>query len=358
MNQSQRDIVSAVFSLAVIAMAAFIMQRFFLPLVWAGILCVATWPLHCWLLARTGGRALPGAILMTALMACVFLLPALLGLREAVEQAPLIATFIADANNVGIAAPALLERIPLVGAYVQHWWLETLAQPHGLTHLFSEGAVGHMISPSGVLKSLGAQVFHRLVDFGFAFLCLFFFYMDGQSLNRQIGNLGSRWFGDLRWDHYYQQIPKAIRATVNGLVLVGLGEGVVIGIGYHVAGLSSALLWGAATGMLAIVPFGAPLVYVCAAGWLLADGHTGAAIGVAVWGTVVLLLADHLVRPTIIGNATQLPFLAVLFGILGGVETLGLVGLFIGPVVMVLLVTLWREAGAVPPQAVTHAEQV
>lgn len=351
MNDTQRDILSTVFSLLVIGLAAFVMQRFFLPMIWAGILCIATWPLYGYLHARTGGRSVLAAILMTALMACVFLVPALLGLRQAIDQAPAIASFIADSNNDGIASPPVLERIPLVGAYISHWWAETLSQPHGLTHLFAEGSVGHMISPSLVLKTLGGQVFHRLVDFGFAFLCLFFFYMDGRSLNRQIDHLGSRSFGAPRWAHYYQKIPTAIRATVNGLVLVGLGEGLLIGIGYWAGGLSSPALWGAATGMLAIVPFGAPLVYLCAAGLLAADGHTAAALGVAVWGTVVLGVADHFVRPTIIGNATRLPFLAVLFGILGGVETLGLIGLFIGPVVMVLLVTLWREAGAVPAES-------
>jgi predicted PurR-regulated permease PerM len=322
------------------------MQRFFLPLVWAGILCIATFPLYRRVLARTGGRTIAAAVLMTALMACVFLAPALLALRQAIEEAPAIATFIAGANNDGLAPPPVLERIPLVGSYVNHWWGETLAQPHGLTHLFSEGSVSRMISSSAVLKSLGTQVFHRMVDFGFAFLCLFFFYMDGLVLNRQIVEIGSRWFGVERWGNYYQKIPTAVRATVNGLVLVGLGEGLLIGIGYAVVGLSRPIIWGAVTGVLAIVPFGAPLVYLCAAGLLAADGNTVAALGVAAWGTAVLFVADHMVRPTIIGNATRLPFLAVLFGILGGVETLGLVGLFIGPVVMVLMVTLWREAGS------------
>ena len=345
MTETQRSLIGALFSLVVIAAAAFIMQRFFLPLVWAGILCIATFPLHRRVLARCRGRHALAAALMTLLMACLFLVPALLALRQGIEEAPTIANFVAGANNDGLTAPAVLQKIPLVGAYIDHWWLETLAQPHGLTHLFSEGSVGRMVSPSAVLKGLGTQLFHRLIDFGFAFLCLFFFYMDGVTLNRQVVKIGERWFGAARWQHYYQQIPTAIRGTVNGLVLVGLGEGVMIGIGYAIAGVPSPIIWGAVTGVLAIVPFGAPVVYLCAAGLLAADGHTGAAIGVLVWGSLVLFVADHLVRPSMIGSATRLPFLAVLFGILGGVETLGLVGLFIGPVVMVLLVTLWREAG-------------
>jgi predicted PurR-regulated permease PerM len=79
------------------------------------------------------------------------------------------------------------------------------------------------------------------------------------------------------------------------------------------------------------------------AGVLVAGGHTVPAIVVTAAGMTVLFIADHFVRPTMIGSATKLPFLAVLFGILGGVETMGLVGLFIGPVVMTLFVTLWHE---------------
>lgn len=344
MNDSQRGLFSSAFSLLVIGLAAFVTQRFFLPLVWAAILCIATWPLYRKLLERSGGRSVIAAILLTVLMACVFLIPALLGLAQVIEQASVAATFFANANNNGIAPPAALQRIPLISDYIQQWWQVTLAQPHGLTHLFSENSVGKFVSASGVLKSIGSQLFHRLLDFGFVFLCLFFFYKDGLALNRQIVQIGARCFGQQRWDHFYQKIPTAIRATVDGLVLVGLGEGLLIGIAYAFAGLHSPALWGAATGVLAIVPFGAPVVFLSAAALLLADGHTAAAIGITLWGTAVLFVADHLIRPSVIGSATRLPFLAVLFGIVGGLETMGLVGLFIGPVIMVLLTTLWREA--------------
>jgi predicted PurR-regulated permease PerM len=137
-----------------------------------------------------------------------------------------------------------------------------------------------------------------------------------------------------------------VRATVNGLVLVGLAEGVLLGIGYQFAGLPSAVLWAAVTGVLAIIPFGAPLAFCAAAGLLAYQGATIAAIAILVLGFIILFVADHFVRPAMIGNATQLPFIAVLLGILGGVETLGLIGLFVGPVVMTLFVTLWHEARA------------
>lgn len=344
MTDTQRDLLSAGFSLTVIALAAFVMQRFFLPLVWAGILCVATWPLYRRVRAALGGRAILAAALLTLACACVFVVPVLLGLTQAARQAPQVANFLVGANNNGVAPPDFLSGIPLAGPAIHDWWLATLSQPHGLAHLFSESGVGGFHSASDMLKAFGSKIFHRLVDFGLAFLCLFFFYKDGEALRRQIDAIGSHCFSGHRWERYAQKVPTAIRATVNGLVLVGLAEGVLIGIAYAFAGLASPALWAFGTGVLAIIPFGAPLAFLSAAALLVFNGSLGGAIGVALWGTLVLFVADHFVRPGMIGNATRLPFLAVLFGILGGVETLGLVGLFIGPVVMVLFMTLWYEA--------------
>lgn len=343
MTDTQRDILSAAFSLTLIALAAFVMQRFFLPLIWAGILCVATWPLYVRMRARMGQHHILAAAVLTLLLAAVFIVPVLLGVAQAARQAPELANYIVSANTDGIPVPNFVLHLPVIGDSIADWWQATLSQPHGLAHLLSDREINGLHSARDMIKVAGVGMMHRLVDFGLAFLCLFFFYKDGEALNRQITAIGNRWFSEERWARYSEKIPTAIRATVNGLVLVGLAEGVLIGVAYGVAGLSSPALWAAATGVLAIIPFGAPVAFLGAAGVLAFSGAIPAAIAVAAWGGVVLFVADHFVRPGIIGNATRLPFLAVLFGILGGVETLGLVGLFIGPVVMVLFVTLWEE---------------
>src|SRR5450830_308760 len=320
-----RDFISTIFSITIIALAAFVTQRFFLPVVWAGILCIATWPMFSRLLVAFKGRAIAAALAATVISALLFIVPLAIGLTEAAREAPALAALVADANINGLAAPAWLLRIPLAGAAIHDWWTTTLGQPHGMAHLLQDGSV------------------HRLIDVGFAFVTLFFFYKDGPALVRQLDAIGSHCVGRERWTLYATKVPVAVRATVNGLVLVGLAEGVLLGIVYAFAGVPSPVLWGAATGILAIIPFGAPVAFLAVAGVLLAGGHTVPAIVVAAAGMTVLFIADHFVRPTMIGSATKLPFLAVLFGILGGVETMGLVGLFIGPVVMTLFVTLWHE---------------
>jgi predicted PurR-regulated permease PerM len=343
MSETQRDVLSACFSLAIIVFAAFIAQRFVLPLLWAGILCIATWPLYTRTLRAVGNRALLAALLVTLLSTLAFVGPLALGLTQAARQAPALASLVASANTEGLPAPQWLHRIPFGGTAIYDWWLSTLGQPHGLAHLLEDASVARLQSASEVLKRVGAGLIHRLIDIAFAFLCLFFFYKDGFALQRQLEAIGTHLIGAKRWELYSTKIPTALRATVNGLVLVGLAEGVLLGIAYQFAGVDSAVLWAAATGVLAIIPFGAPLAFACVAALLAFEGNVPAAAGILIWGAVVLFVADHFVRPTIIGNATKLPFLAVLLGILGGVETFGLIGLFVGPVVMTLFLTLWHE---------------
>jgi predicted PurR-regulated permease PerM len=237
----------------------------------------------------------------------------------------------------------VLARIPFAGPYLHNWWVATLARPHGLAHLLSGGEPGRLLLAGETARQLGGRLIHRLIEFGFALLSLFFLYRDGPFLYQQFNVIAQRWLGAARWHRYAGSIPHSIRATVNGLVLVGMGEGVLIGIAYLIAGLPSAATWGALTAVLAVIPFGAPLAFLSAAAVLFVSGHVAGAIGVAAWGMVVVFVADHFIRPRLIGDATRMPFLAVLFGILGGLEAMGLIGLFIGPVVMMLFVTLWRE---------------
>jgi predicted PurR-regulated permease PerM len=342
MARTRRDLLSLVFSLAVIMAAAWITGRFVLPLLWAAILCIATWPLYLRVLRATR-HPIPAAALVTLLGAAIFATPLVLGAIQVARQAPALADLVAEANNFGLAPPDWLSEIPFLGKGLQNWWQSTLGQPHGLGHLLSDSSVARLHSAPEVLKRVGSNVMHRLIDIAFAFLALFFFYKDGPALLRQLDTIGDDLIGERRWTLYATRVPTAVRATVNGLVLVGLAEGVLLGIGYELAKVPSAALWAAATGVLAIIPFGAPIAFGAVAALLFFRDDPVGGAAILAWGGAVLFVADHFVRPAIIGNATKLPFLAVLLGILGGVETLGLIGLFVGPVVMTLFVTLWQE---------------
>ena len=140
-----------------------------------------------------------------------------------------------------------------------------------------------------------------------------------------------------------RQMVASVHGTVDGLVLVGLGEGVLLGVAYAVAGAPHPTLFGGQTAVAAMIPFCAVIAIGLAAALVLAQGSTVAAIALFVFGMIVVFAADHFVRPVLIGGATKLPFLWVLLGILGGVEAWGLLGLFVGPAIMAALILLWRE---------------
>ena len=136
---------------------------------------------------------------------------------------------------------------------------------------------------------------------------------------------------------------RSVRGTIDGLVLVGIGEGAVMAVVYVIAGVPHPLLLGFLTAIAAMIPFGAALLFAVASALLIGLGHLGWAIAVFAIGLGVVGVADHFVRPVLIGGSTRLPFLWVLIGILGGVETMGLIGLFVGPAAMATLIMLWRD---------------
>ena len=144
---------------------------------------------------------------------------------------------------------------------------------------------------------------------------------------------------------------QAVLATVNGLVLVGLGEGALLGIAYIAAGLPHPVSIAALTGVLAVIPFGAPIAFGAAALYLAAAGSAVAGAAVFCFGLVVVFVADHFIRPVIIGGAARLPFLWVLLGILGGLESFGIIGLFLGPAIMAALISVWRDWTEIPTAA-------
>src|SRR5690625_3910849 len=116
-----------------------------------------------------------------------------------------------------------------------------------------------------------------------------------------------------------------------------------LGVAYWIAGVPSPALLGAVTGFMALIPGGAPLSFTLVSIYLLSSGKIMAGVGFFLWVPIELFIADKTLPPRLVGGPVKLPFLPTFFGLVGGVKTLGFVGLFIGPVLMALLVAIWRE---------------
>ncbi len=191
--------------------------------------------------------------------------------------------------------------------------------------------------------TLGGALLHRLFLFLITLIALFLVLRDGTWLaesalataERLLGNPGERLVG---------KIADAIRASVNGTVAAAIIKGAVIGIAYILMGVPHPFLFATLTMALAMVPLGAWVALSTAALILYFHGGTLlAAAGLLGLGAAILLIGDNFVQPALIGGTARLPFLLVLIGILGGMQSFGLVGLFLGPVVMAALMTVWRE---------------
>lgn len=348
----RQSIAGVVLAAVLIAAGLWILREFLVALVWAGIFAIALWPLYLRLLRVTPGRfagEIAPAVLVT-IVGVVFIVPlALLGVAVA-RETHYVVEFIASARQSGIPAPEWLTSIPRVGGTLGEWWNTNIGDPGMVQELFGRLKPG-MLAQSA--REFGGEIVHRLILFGFTLLTLFFLFRHGASLALQIRGLSDRLLGH-RGERLGAQIVAAVHATVVGLVLVGLAEGFILGVVYFFVGLPYPATIGAVTGVAAVVPFAAPTVFCVAALYLIAQGKLVAAIFIAAAGFFVVFIADHVVRPVLIGGHARLPFLWVLLGILGGVETLGFLGLFVGPAVMAALMALWREWTEGLPQQVAE----
>ncbi|MBW8754050.1 MAG: AI-2E family transporter [Sphingomonadales bacterium] len=308
---------------------------------WAAVFAVSLWPWYARCQARwpKQGRALL-PLGVTLLILLIFVLPLIMVATALAHDSATFAEWVRQSGAEGIPPPDLLGHLPY-GDQLIGWWQANLAQPGALSRLSILHREGGLSSLDLGGRFLGA-VLHRLLIIVFMLLIFFFLLRDGESLARGLRVGSARAFGPAG-EHVGEQIVQAIRGTVNGLVVVGLGEGVLMGAAYYIAGVPHPAILGLLTGLLSAIPLGAVIAYVAAAGLLAAGGEIGAAIAIAVLGSVVVFVADHFIRPVLIGGATRLPFLLVLLGIIGGIEAWGLIGIVLGPALMAALLLLWRE---------------
>jgi predicted PurR-regulated permease PerM len=339
-NISQR-VATTIVDIALVILGFWVLSGFFGALAWAVVLTLATWPLYerFQLLFSVKRHRIVVPLLFTILIALVFIIPFGVAVVEVWREMKSVMHWMTDAQYGGIPVPAIVGRLPFVGQQITDWWNANLTAPGAVTEI-----LGHASSAqfARLTQEIGAILARRLTFFAFTVLTLFFLFRDGVALAKRFRTLCNRLLGR-PGEHLATLTVSAVRSTADGLVLVGLGEGAVLGIAYTIFGAPHPALLAAFTGLLAMIPFGAPIIFTAASLFLLIDGNIGAAIGLSVYGWVVIGIADHAIRPILIGGAAKLPFLWVLLGIFGGLETFGLVGLFLGPAIMAALVSLWRE---------------
>lgn len=322
-----------------LALGYAVLHVFIVPVLWAVIIAFSTWPLYAPLRRRLGAHTTLSALGMTVLLTAALVLPALwmLTLLQ-VEVGLAFSTVSASIAEGPPLLPESIRNLPYVGGRLQALLDQIVGDPEAFAAQFKpwvrEGA--------DRIVALVGDVGRNTAKLGFALITVFFLYRDGEHLLRQVQRVLLRFLGS-RFDAYLAAVGGMTKAVVWGLVATALAQGLAAGLAYWWADMQAPVLLGVLTALVAMVPFGTPFAWGSVGLWLLASGDTVGGIGVLLWGAVVVSSVDNLVRPMVISNATRIPFLLVMFGVLGGLAAFGLVGLFLGPVILAVLMAVWRE---------------
>lgn len=328
--------------LLVLLAGVYFLSGFLLPALAALIIGLATWPIFKRMVEACGGRSILAASLALLTVVIVIIVPLSFALTYAVHEASNFIAWALAANRHGVSVPAWISSMPVFGDQLSHYWRTYVGEPHALGTLVEMVSGEHLGNIYRMALSATGNVFQLMLNVVFMLITLFFVYKDGDRMIGQLDILGERILPS-RWLRFSRVVPATVSSTVTGMSLIAIGEGLVLGIAYWVAGVPSPVLFGVITGFMALIPGGAPLSFTMVSLYLVGSGHLVAGIALFVWGTVELFIVDKTLRPRLVGGPVKLPFLPTFFGLVGGVKTMGIVGLFVGPVLMALLVAVWRE---------------
>jgi predicted PurR-regulated permease PerM len=347
--------------IALMLLGGWMLQHFLPALCWAVVLAIGTSKLYDrWLRNFSGKhRDVWAALTFTLIVGLVLIAPLVYGGIVAVREAIALIRTLLDTSKGPPGLPDWVQQLHWLGDWLNGVWLDKMSAvaAHGTADKAGEhaGIATATVQARPAIyqwtRVVGVQLLRRLSTLVFTLLTLYFVYLNRDSLERDVPRVGRRLFGPTV-EGLMTRATEAIRATVDGIVLVAVAEGAIMAGVYAITGAPHPILFGAITGIFAMIPFAAPVVFAAVALVLANQNAVGAAIGVLISGGVVLFIADHFVRPVIIGEGAKLPFLWVLLGILGGVESFGLVGIFLGPALMASLVAVWRSwVSEAPPPA-------
>ena len=333
-----RRVITAMLLAVLVVLGFQVLEPFIVPIIWAGILAYVSWPAYQRLVRLFRGRTIIAALIMTIAITAAVIVPLawlIVILRiEVVRAYQEVQTLLLS----GAQMPPALLKLPWIGDQLSDFSARMAQDPHTLSIQLHEWADRSFVVIARVMGGVSRNAIKLLL----AVLSLFFVYRDGQRFASQFARALEQVLGP-RVHNYLQAIGPTVKAVVYGLVLAAVAQGVLAGLGYWVAGVGAPVFLAVLTIVCGLLPFVVPVLWGSVGVWLIITGHTAAGVGLLIWGTIVVSWIDNIVRPFVISSETRIPFLLVMFGVIGGLAAFGLVGLFIGPVILAILVAIWRE---------------
>lgn len=337
-----RTVLAVLFIGALIATSLWILKPFLGAAIWAVTIVTATWQLVISIQKRLWGRRSLTVAVMTVVLLCVLVVPLWLAIGTIVSNAEQIAAWVRSLSAFEIPPPpAWIAGLPLIGGELAAAWnkvavaelqdfIQKLAPYGGAAIRWFATEVG----------GFGALVLQFLLTIVFAALL----YARGEHAAAWINRFGRRLAG-ARGEHSIRLAAQAVRGVALGVVVTALAQSVLGGVGLAIAGIPFAAILTAVMFMLAIAQVGPLLVLIPSVAWLYWSGRTGWAIFLLVW-TLVVGTMDNFLRPILIKKGADLPLLLIFVGVVGGLIAFGLIGIFVGPVVLAVahkLLSAWVE---------------
>jgi predicted PurR-regulated permease PerM len=333
-----RTMLAALLILILTGASFWILRPFLLAIVWAAMIVVATWPLMLKLHAVVRGRALAVTI-MSGTMVLVFVVPLVLAIQTLVDNTDTIKGWIETLATAPIPPPPeWLARVPLVGAKIAEGWADIAAGgKENLVARLAPHAAAAAQWLAGALGGVGMLAFEFLLTVIIAVVM----YTQGEAARAGLIRFSRRLAGD-RGEGVVVLAGQAIRAVALGVVVTALAQTVLAGLGLAVAGIPFAGLLTCVILLLCIAQIGPILVLAPAVIWLFWTDQT-------LWGTALLIWTvgvgamDNILRPILIRKGADLPMLLIFAGVIGGLIAFGIIGLFVGPVVLAVTYTLLKQ---------------
>ncbi|MGZ8237838.1 MAG: HAD-IC family P-type ATPase [Methylobacter sp.] len=337
-NKSIRQLIPGILLACLLLLGFMVLREFLLTLTWALIIAYVAWPPYRYLREKLNGNPTLSAALMTAIISAVILLTVFW--LVAMLQEELTVAYQALRHGMGqgdYRLPDFISHIPWLGDTAQKW-LERLTDDQSAVMAQFAGWAQQW---SGQFAKFLGGIGGYIMKLGVILVTVFFCFRDGDEAVKQLRQGLVRFLGKYQ-NVYLQAAGNTTRAVVYGLVLAALGQGLLAGLGYFVAGVKAPVLFGAVTALLAMVPMGATLVWLPLSIMLMVTEQQWQGLGLLLWGFLVVSTVDNVIRPLVISGAGRIPFLVVLFGVLGGLSAFGAIGLFLGPVILAVLLSVWQ----------------
>jgi len=315
--------------------------------IWAAMLVVATWPALLWFQAKLWGKRSLAVTAMVVILLLLFVLPVTAAITTIAAHTDDAIAAVKSLTASGLPAlPDWIATLPYVGPKAVGMWNEVLAS----------GVAGLQEKVTPYARDVGAWLFAQAgvvgaltLQFLLTVIVAAIMYAQGETAASKIRRFGRRLGGE-RGEDSVVLAGKAIRGVALGVGVTAIVQSVLGGIGLAIAGVPFAALLTAVMFILCIVQLGPILVLVPATIWVFYNGSTGWGVFMLVW-TIVVGALDNVLRPVLIKRGAALPLLLIFAGVIGGLLGFGLVGIFVGPVILAVSYTLidaWIET---PPQS-------